>query len=474
MLKSIPLLDKINKAEIVKFGDFILKSGISTNIYFDFRILMSFPELLTRLAFTSVNLLEEILKDVDIVCGIPLGSIPFSSLISSISNKPMILVRDKPKEYGLNKSIEGNFKKGQKCLLIDDVCSTGTSIIEARDQLIEAGLIVEHVFVIMNRQIVKKCDMKLTLNLNFHSLFTQRYVAEYFFNNNTINKKQFDCIISDSDGGNFQKGMLIDHLEEKRLPFVTRAKLNDEKKLNKNVSKLFQIAHEKKTNLILAVDEISNTDSFLTLLNLVGPHIAALKLHCDMYAVDLFNAEIIKKIKKLSTCLKFLLIEDRKFSDIGNTVKGQFISGPYQFKNWVDAVTCHVVAGSKTVEILADMAQDTDIFCLLVSTLSSNPSYNKTIECKNLVKSNPNFCSGFISQERIMTDPTVIHVTPGVRSDAFCDSIDQKYNTPFNAVSFKFADFVVVGRGITQNSDPLATTIKYKNEAFSAYMSSIS
>ena len=68
------------------------------------------------------------MDDCDIICGVPIGGIPISTTISLKYNKPMIIVRDSVKEYGTKKCIEGTYKKTDKCIIIDDVITSGGSV----------------------------------------------------------------------------------------------------------------------------------------------------------------------------------------------------------------------------------------------------------------------------------------------------------------------------------------------------------
>ena len=65
--------------------------------------------------------------------------------------KPLIYVRNKPKEHGTSKSVEGYISEGLKVLMIDDVATTGGSVVKGIQQLKEAGTVVEHAIVIVNR-----------------------------------------------------------------------------------------------------------------------------------------------------------------------------------------------------------------------------------------------------------------------------------------------------------------------------------
>ncbi len=71
-------------------------------------------------------------KDIkfDTICGVPYTALPISTLMSVKMNKPMVLRRKEAKSYGTKQLIDGKFKKGNQCVIIEDVISTGSSILE--------------------------------------------------------------------------------------------------------------------------------------------------------------------------------------------------------------------------------------------------------------------------------------------------------------------------------------------------------
>jgi len=147
------------------------------------------------------------------------------------------------------------------------------------------------------------------------------------------------------------------------LDFKARANLCK----NSVGKKLFEIMHCKKTNLCVAAD-CTSFDQVLKLADLLGPHICLFKTHVDI--ITDFTEEKIRQLVDLAAKHNFLIFEDRKFADIGNTVKHQFADGIYKISQWADLVNAHTLPGPGCVQGLKEAGQDKA--CLLIAQMSSS------------------------------------------------------------------------------------------------------
>ena len=141
------------KNDIIKFGKFTLASGKDSSYYIDLRLVPSFPHEFRKMIKNLQNLvIEKIgLDNFESLASVPTGGLVITSALAIEIVKPLIYVRNKPKEHGTTKSIEGKTSTGMKVVMVDDVVTTGTSVLNGIKQLKESGLSVSDAFVIINR-----------------------------------------------------------------------------------------------------------------------------------------------------------------------------------------------------------------------------------------------------------------------------------------------------------------------------------
>jgi len=144
------LADRLLDAGCVRFGQFTLKSGLRSPIYLDLRQLISAPALLADVGRAYVELLRGL--RFDRLAALPYAALPIATAISLQGGWPMIYPRKEAKSYGTAAEIEGAFVAGERAVVIDDLATTGGSKFEAIEKLTAAGLVVEDVVVLIDRQ----------------------------------------------------------------------------------------------------------------------------------------------------------------------------------------------------------------------------------------------------------------------------------------------------------------------------------
>ena len=144
------LVDGLLETGCIKFGSFVLKSGLQSPFYVDLRQIISYPRLLEQVGAAYLPLLKEL--RFDRLAALPYAAIPIATVIAVQGNYPMIYPRKEAKEYGTRAEIEGVYRAGETAVLIDDLATTGGSKFEAIEKLKMADLRVQDVVVLIDRQ----------------------------------------------------------------------------------------------------------------------------------------------------------------------------------------------------------------------------------------------------------------------------------------------------------------------------------
>ncbi|HAF48547.1 MAG TPA: orotate phosphoribosyltransferase [Anaerolineaceae bacterium] len=134
----------------VKFGDFTLASGKESPIYIDLRRVVSFPDLFKLATASYIEVLNEL--DFDLVAGVPYAALPLAAAAALKLNLPLIYPRKEVKTHGTGQKVEGAFQPGQRVVLMEDVITSGGSILTAAEALRTAGLAVRDAVVMVDRK----------------------------------------------------------------------------------------------------------------------------------------------------------------------------------------------------------------------------------------------------------------------------------------------------------------------------------
>ena len=141
---------KLNEIGAIKFGEFTLKSGIKSPIYVDLRLLVSHPQLLKAISKMYASKLKKL--EFDRIAGVPYGALSIATMASVFLDKPLIYARKEVKEHGTMRQIEGTFKAGERVAIVEDLITSGTSIIESAEVFKASGLQVGDAVVLLDRE----------------------------------------------------------------------------------------------------------------------------------------------------------------------------------------------------------------------------------------------------------------------------------------------------------------------------------
>jgi uridine monophosphate synthetase len=379
------IISSLIQNNCIKTGNFTLKSGQISKYYYDIKNIISYPPLLIQI---SELLYENILLSniqFDILCAIPLGSLPITSYISQKYNIPMIVLRNSSKTYGTKSDIDGVIpSKDSKCIIIDDVITSGLSINNALLSLKDKINVVATA-VAFNRQ---QCS---TIDSNIPII-------------SALNKTQ-----------------------------VTRYNLQ-------------RIIKQKKSRFCFAADFFNDIQSFKNIINFFGPHIVICKIHWDLFKNIIKDQQTLDTLQSFiiqaSIQHDFLIMEDRKFIDITNIVRTQYL----EFSNWVDLITVHALVTLPTIKSISG--------AVIVANMSNTYSQDNNLDFSEraffLASNAQDNVIGFVSQKYIQTDNLFFIMTPGIslQDNNNQDNYDQKYISIQKAKQDIKTDVFIIGRSI--------------------------
>ncbi|MBI5681057.1 MAG: orotate phosphoribosyltransferase [Methanobacterium sp.] len=147
--KKNELIELLKEKEVVKFGKFILSSGKESDYYVNMKMAITNPQILKAIAIiVSSQIIDD---NINKVAGPALGAVPIATAVSLESEIPMLMVRKAKKGYGTSQLIEGELKEGDSIIVVEDVTTTGNSLIKAIKALEENGGKVKKAVVVVDR-----------------------------------------------------------------------------------------------------------------------------------------------------------------------------------------------------------------------------------------------------------------------------------------------------------------------------------
>ncbi len=193
LMKQVGIL--LIKNNAIKFGDYILTSGKRSPYYIDLRLTISSPITMDWIANSLTRIiLNEIGKEkIDRILGVPTAGVPFATVVSQKLGIPLIYYRQARKEHGVRKKIEGILERNDRVLIIDDLITTGESVIEAAEVVRDQGGVVNELVVLLDREQGGRERLK-TSRIEPHVLFKISDAMTWLHKVGLIEDKVYDMV----------------------------------------------------------------------------------------------------------------------------------------------------------------------------------------------------------------------------------------------------------------------------------------
>lgn len=461
---------QLHEVGAVQFGQFMLRSGIPSPVYIDLRRVVSYPALLHTISQALWQMVQG--RDFDFLCGVPYAALSFASGMSLLGNKPMVIKRKERKSYGAKRMVEGVYEAGQTCIVVEDIVTSGMSLIDTIEDLEKEGLVVQHTVAIVDRG-QGGSQILAQHGYSFAALFSMGELLDILLEQNRIDQQTHDDTLAFLSQTVYQKlpdasAVLPTDAPKPKLRYEERVSLAH----NAVSRRLLKVMVEKQSNLAVSAD-VNSFEELLLLAEQVGPHICLLKTHIDN--LPDFKRGFIEQLREIANRHRFLLFEDRKFADIGHIVRQQFTSPVFGISEWADMVTVHVVAGASSIEALKDTGCFAEKGMIIIAQMSTKDTLTDDAYLQKAIEiggSHKDAVMGFVSQKCWHQDSGMLQFTPGVHLASKGDKHGQTYSTPEIVFKDKGADVMIVGRGIYASENPAAAAKHYQHAGWQAYLDS--
>ena len=440
------VINELKQKEIVKQGDFVLKSGKRSNIYVNLKNLVSYPGLMSSIGVMLSNMIrsehditQNTIPDI-VLCGVPYGGIPIATTVSLIMNVEQVLLRKQQKSYGLKQLVEGN-PRSNDVILIEDVVTSGSSVLEACEALESQGYRIVKVYSVVYR------GEEITSTLFKSGIIDARigdYPYSYLFHIDELRSGVMDTV---RGHGPYSDSGVENTIIHRQVSF---------KEYDDN--SLMQYCSTKHTNIIVAFDKEGPMAKYdlLYFIDKVYPYIVGLKIHSEALGLTMTdNKQLYEQCKRLG----IFLWEDRKFNDTANTFSKQV----KKYEKVRDYISVVPTSGVDILKVSTTLKK-----LVLCEMSSDNNTFNTTVTRQILefmeepeVRMN---VAGIICQSEELFGLDIPTIMPGVNLDRKTDGKGQVWRDP--RTFDKRPTLYVIGRAITEAKYPGLAAKRYANALY--------
>lgn len=188
------IAQELHAHNLIKFGEFTLKSGIVSPFYIDLREVQSYPTTYRAVTDAYAEMLANTDESV-FLAGVPEAGTPLASMTAYKLGRRLVQPRKVVKDHGTKSSVEGAYNPGDRVVLIDDLITKGDSKLEAIDQVKSAGLEIEGFIVLIDREqggldLVRKAGYTIEAATTITALITA------LRDQGKISSEQYDTVIN--------------------------------------------------------------------------------------------------------------------------------------------------------------------------------------------------------------------------------------------------------------------------------------